>query len=298
MANTAKAVVFGVVAVLAVVVGWDVVRPTDRPAGEASPVSAPSVTPAATARSGSVSPSAIDLSAQVTKNMLYTVGKVPAVRCRPPGTALTTKAALLGHGRVVVDCMHRAWAPLVARGDFFFEMPKLGAYEPGENSTTCGPAPEDSVAFYCLADGTIHFEWELFVEDPDDPEWSLVDFQYMLAHEYGHHLQSAVGIMAAYDVNHESASEAAVLQDERRLELQAGCFGAAFLGANRQSLRWTDERREIFEYQVRDSGDEDSPGSPPDHGSRKSHAYWTLRAFESGDRASCNTFTASAKRVS
>jgi predicted metalloprotease len=35
-----------------------------------------------------------------------------------------------------------------------------------------------------------------------------------------------------------------------------------------------------------------------DHGSRKNHGYWSLRAFDAGNPSACNTFTAPAKRVS
>ncbi len=241
----------------------------------------------------------IDMYALVTKNKLYSAGKVPAVRCAPPAAPLRSKAALLAHGRVLVDCMFRAWAPLVARADFYAEPPRLAAYTgAGDDSTVCGAPPDNSDAFYCSGERTILFDWELVLEDPDDPEWSLVDFHFVLAHEFGRFLQDAVGIMSDYDLNHESSSAAVRLEDERRLELQASCLGAAFLGANRRALRMTGERRAIFEEQVENTGDENLPDTPRDHGSRKSHAYWVLRAFASGSPASCNTFTAPAKRVS
>lgn len=294
MPAAAKTAAVALIAVLAGMLAWDLLRSTAPPVVESS--ASPTVTP----RVSSTPSTAIDISAQAMKNKLYSAGKVPAVRCRPPTSALGSKAALLAHGRVLVDCMHRAWAPLVARGDVFLEPPKLDAYKNvGETSTVCGAPPPDSDAFYCPSEGMIFFEWELYLPDPDDePEWSLADFQYMLAHEYGHHLQSAVGIMAAYDVNHEASSAAVKLEDERRLELQAGCLGAAFLGANQRTLRLTDAWRELFEYQVRESGDDNAPKLPRDHGSRKSHTYWTLRAFESANPASCNTFTAPPNQVS
>jgi predicted metalloprotease len=239
----------------------------------------------------------IDMYALATKNKLYSAGKVPAVRCRPPTAPLRSKAALLAHGRIIVDCMYRAWSPLVARADFYAEPPALAAYsDAADRSTVCGAPPANSDAFYCSEVRTILFDWEVVLEDPDDPEWSLVDFHFILAHEYGHYLQDAVGIMSSY--NHDSASAAVRLEDERRLELQASCLGAAFLGANRRALQLTGERHAIFEEQIENTGDENSPDTPRDHGSRKSHAYWASRAFESGSPASCNTFTAPAKRVS
>ncbi|GAA1572118.1 hypothetical protein GCM10009804_30540 [Kribbella hippodromi] len=40
------------------------------------------------------------------------------------------------------------------------------------------------------------------------------------------------------------------------------------------------------------------PLATKDHGSRRNHAYWTTRAFDTTDPNTCNTFKAPAKRVS
>jgi predicted metalloprotease len=92
--------------------------------------------------------------------------------------------------------------------------------------------------------------------------------------------------------------EAVGLETERRKELQASCLAGAFLGANKRALRLTGERFGVREEIVHHVGDEYNPDKVRDHGSRKNHGYWTTRAFESGNPASCNTFTAPAKRVS
>jgi hypothetical protein len=49
---------------------------------------------------------------------------------------------------------------------------------------------------------------------------------------------------------------------------------------------------------VEHTGDEYNPDKIRDHGARKNHGYWSLRAFTSANPSSCNTFTAPAKRVS
>jgi predicted metalloprotease len=127
----------------------------------------------------------------------------------------------------------------------------------------------------------------------------LVDFQYTLAHEYGHHLQAAVGILSMYNLPYLDAAKAVQLEGERRLELQASCLGAAFLGANKRAFGLTGEGFEDWEYLVKHYGDDNGSSKPiRDHGSRKSHGYWSLRAFDSASPASCNTFTAPAKLVS
>ncbi|MFC9688328.1 neutral zinc metallopeptidase [Kribbella sp. NPDC056951] len=242
----------------------------------------------------------IDLSLQglAAANKLYGAGKVPAVRCVLPAAAPETKAELLAYARVMVACMDRAWAPLVDRSQaVFFPVKTVQAYDLKKPAAApeCGDAPKNMDAFYDK--GTICFEWPEF-SDPDEPVWNLVDFQQLIAHEYGHHVQNSTGILATYDAGWWKQPKAVQLENERRLELQASCLGAAFLGANRTSFKLAGERLRIWKSIVRHVGDENNTLKIRDHGSYKSHAYWTTRAFASTNPATCNTFTAAPKRVS
>jgi len=150
-------------------------------------------------------------------------------------------------------------------------------------------------AFY--NSGTICFEWPEF-SNPDEPVWNLVDFQQLIAHEYGHHVQQSSGILTTYDAGWSKQPKATQLENERRLELQASCLGAAFLGANRSGFRLAGERLRMWKYIVRHVGDENNTLKIRDHGSYKNHAYWTTRAFASTSPATCNTFKATPQRVS
>ncbi|WP_406048253.1 neutral zinc metallopeptidase [Kribbella sp. NBC_00889] len=259
----------------------------------------PRPTPPVTQKTTPSSTLSIDMMSMTLKNKLYTAGKVPAVSCKVPGSAPKSKTALLAYARVMVDCMYRAWAPVVARADVYFDRPVVVAYKAGAKSASaaCDDGPTDTDAYYEPSARTICFEWGEFVGS-GDATWDLVDFQTMLAHEFGHHLQTSVGILTTYWTGHAQASKAVRLEDERRLELQASCFGAAFLGANRRPFRLTGWRLEMWEDQVTHTGDEYAPDKVRDHGSRKNHGYWSLRAFDSTNPSSCNTFVAPAKRVS
>lgn len=233
------------------------------------------------------------------KNKLYTAGKVPAVSCKVPGKAPRSKAALVAYARIMVDCMYRAWAPVVAHTNVYFDRPVVVAYKLGAKSASaaCDDGPTDTDAYYESSARTICFEWGQFASS-DDATWDLVDFQTMLAHEFGHHVQASVGILTTYWTGHTEASKAVRLEDERRVELQASCFGAAFLGAHRKPFRLTGWRLEMWEDLVTHTGDEYAPDKVRDHGARKNHGYWSLRAFDSMNPSSCNTFVAPAKRVS
>lgn len=258
-------------------------------------VSTPTPTPTPTEIIASVPPGpvTVDLTVPVKKNKLYKAGKVPVVQCALPRPNLSTEAGMLAYARVFVACLTKAWAPVIARSDALFDPPRVFAYSLRHLSATpeCAEPPDDAGGFY--SGGDICFAWEDYVIRGNSTR-SRVLLEDMLAHEYGHHVQGSVGILGAYWT--DSKSKAVQLENSRRLELQASCLGAAFLGANRSTLRLTGLRLQIWRDIVHNTGD--VPKGPRDHGSNQSYSYWSLRAFDTANPASCNTFTAPPKRVS
>jgi predicted metalloprotease len=235
----------------------------------------------------------------VLKNMLYTAGKVPAVRCVLPRPELTGKAGMLAYAKAFVACMNKAWAPVVTRSNGTLSPPEVFAYSLRKPSATpeCKDPPADMDAFYFQSGmtGKICFEYDEFL-GADDPVENLIDFEQLLAHEYGHHVQQSVGILTLYRYLPQGKTASGQLEIQRRKELQASCLGAAFLGANKRALRLTGARLDIWQDIVHHIGDEYN--KVRDHGSRKNHAYWTVRAFNTANPSACNTFTAPTKRVS
>jgi hypothetical protein len=193
-------------------------------------------------------------------------------------------------------CMQKAWTPLILKSDAYYGGAQVAAFSVGKgpDSPLCDDPPKHSDAFYQPQGNVICLDRKSFGTDPDV---SLVYLQEVLAHEFGHHVQMSVGLLTAYDMR-DYASSNERLEDERRLELQASCLGAAYLGANRRTLGLTGGHLEIWRDLVRHMGDEYNPDHIRDHGSRKNHGYWSLRAFDAGNPSACNTFTAPAKRVS
>jgi hypothetical protein len=300
MTGTAKGAGLAVIAVLVAVVAGVATHPAAPAVAEPVVTPTPAVTPKSPTRPAPSPTISNDPTLVPLKNGLYTAGRVPAVSCKLPSKLVRTRAGLLAYAKLMVGCMDRAWAPLVLRAGFFLPTPRIDAYvaDKPSSSQLCAVPPRNTDAFYRSSGNVICFEWQEYA-DPDTPSvWNLIDFQEMLAHEYGHHLQDTVDILRTYVFVHAGGSEAVQLEDERRLELQASCFGAAFLGAHKRSLRLTGSRLELWEDMVEHTGDEYNPDKIRDHGARKNHGYWSLRAFTSANPSSCNTFTAPAKRVS
>jgi predicted metalloprotease len=298
MAGTAKGVGLVVVAVLTAVVAGAAAQPEVPAVADAVAVSAPPPSTSATPKRAprvSMDPTLVPI-----RNGLYTAGRVSTVSCKVPNKLVRTRAGLLSYARIMVECMHRAWTPLVLRAGRHLPAPRIDAYVEGKATGTqlCGNPPRHTNAFYRSSGHVICFEWREFADSDDDQVWNHIDFQEMLAHEYGHHLQETVDILRTYVFRHPGGSEAVQLEGERRLELQASCLGAAFLGAHKRSLRLTGRRLDVWEDMVKHTGDEYNPEKIRDHGSRKNHGYWSLRGFTTMNPSSCNTFAAPAKRVS
>ncbi len=300
MSGMAKGAGLAIVAVLVAVVAGVATHPAAPAVAE--PVVAPTTpTPSATPRAApSASPVINDPTLVPIKNSLYKAGRVPAVSCKLPNKLTRTRAGLLAYAKLMVGCMQRAWTPLVERAGFYLPTPRIDTYVEGKTTATqlCANPPRHTDAFYRGSGNVICFEWQEYADPDSDPVWDLIDFQEMLAHEYGHHIQATVDILRTYVFAHAGESEAVQLEDERRLELQASCLGAAFLGAHKRPLRLTGGRLDLWEDMVKHTGDEYNPDHIRDHGARKNHGYWSLRAFASTNPSSCNTFSAPAKRVS
>jgi predicted metalloprotease len=230
----------------------------------------------------------------LVQNSLYRAGRVPAVRCKLPAGAQTSKAAVSAAAAAVLDCLDRAWVSVVARAEYYYESPGLVLFDRAKDKS-CELRELHASAFYCARENKIYLEWKEYLQRGN---WNRqIDLLDTMAHEYGHHLQRLVGILTyGWDPKASQTSPAALLKS-RRLELQATCLGAAFLGANKSALRLTGKRLDTWEYQTKHSGDEYNVDKLRDHGSRKSQWVWAGPAFQSANPSSCNTFTAAPAKV-
>jgi uncharacterized protein len=120
-----------------------------------------------------------------------------------------------------------------------------------------------------------------------------------VAHEFGHHLQGASGMLSEYaqrSYGTKSRGERYLLS--RRLELQAQCFEGIFLAVTAESIGISSSDRDQLRMWHAYTGDEDPPGSrKPDHGSSAAQIRWLNRGMESADFGRCNTWTAKKKSV-
>ena len=170
----------------------------------------------------------------------------------------------------------------------------------GGVSTGCGQASSETGPFYCPADHLVYIDLEFMQQLENKLIGTTSDLaeQYILAHEYGHHVQNLLGTNAqVQEASQNDPSRAN--QYSVAMELQADCFAGAWVGdANARGL--LDNAQEIQEainaaegvgddrIQQRTQGRIDPESWT--HGSAEQRTTWFMTGFNSQDPTTCDTF--------
>jgi uncharacterized protein len=173
-------------------------------------------------------------------------------------------------------------------------------------STGCGGASSDVGPFYCPPDQQVYLDTTFFRDMLEGQlGGSGGDFAeaYVLAHEYGHHVQNLLGTMGRVRTQQGPTSDAV------RLELQADCYAGMWsrhatevAGADGEVFIQDLTREDIEEAldAARAVGDDriqqrTSGRVNPDawtHGSAEQRMRWFMTGREKGSLQACDTFAA------
>jgi len=172
----------------------------------------------------------------------------------------------------------------------------------GGVATGCGQATSQVGPFYCPADQKIYLDTTFFA---DVLEGQLGgqggDFvePYVLAHEYGHHIQNLLGTMGQVRTQKGPESDAV------RLELQADCYAGMWTKAASDGDNFLvgldqgdidealDSAKTVGDDRIQQKSGQ---GVNPDgwtHGSSEQRQRWFGVGFDEGTLQACDTFSAS-----
>ena len=169
----------------------------------------------------------------------------------------------------------------------------------GQVQTGCGSASAQTGPFYCPADQLVYFDLDFLVQLQDQfAATGDLAAQYIVAHEYGHHVQNITGISDLMrNAQQQVPSEANALSVS--LELQADCFAGAWAStvAQRGLLDREGEIEEALDAAaavgddriLESAGQEVNPETFT-HGSAEERRAWFDTGFTTGDPEQCVTF--------
>ena len=169
-------------------------------------------------------------------------------------------------------------------------------------STDCGSASSAVGPFYCPADGRVYLDLSFFADLRTQlgAEGGTFVQAYVIAHEYGHHVQNLLGDDDRVGDDRRGATSASV-----RLELQADCYAGVWT-RHAEETRFVES---ISESDVRDgldaaaaigddrlqrraTGDVDPDSFT--HGTSAQRQRWFTRGYDSGLSDDCDTFSATS----
>ncbi len=195
----------------------------------------------------------------------------------------------------VLSSLNETWQPLFQRAKVPFEQPELKLYS-GQVSSGCGAASSAAGPFYCPADQKIYIDTS-FYDTMKRQLGAGGDFAryYVMAHEYGHHIQKLTGLAdQVRRAQQESPQAANRLQVA--MELQADCYAGVWAAKNRNQIEPGDMEEGMTAAAAigddtlqRNAGGRVNPESFT-HGTSAQRMQWLKRGIETGNEDRCDTF--------
>ncbi|WP_448611948.1 KPN_02809 family neutral zinc metallopeptidase [Geodermatophilus sp. URMC 60] len=175
----------------------------------------------------------------------------------------------------------------------------------GGVQTDCGGATSGSGPFYCPGDQQVYIDLSFFdtLQQQFGAEGGLFVNAYVIAHEYGHHVQNLLGTNQQVTPGETGPTSGTV-----RLELQADCYAGTW--ANHAENVPDESGQPLIAEITQDDIDraldaaarigddfiqQNLGGGTVDqdaftHGSSEQRQRWFTTGYETGDPAQCDTF--------
>jgi predicted metalloprotease len=193
------------------------------------------------------------------------------------------------------------WTKIFKENSLTFEAPKLILFS-GQVETACGGASSASGPFYCPGDKTIYMDMTFFDELRTKFGAEGGDFAvaYVMAHEFGHHIQTLLGTSRKVRQLQENRSETEGNKLSIALELQADFYAGLWTHYNEKQNKMLEAgdieealsaANAVGDDAIQKKMQEQVVPDSFTHGTSQQRMYWFNKGFESGDIKKGDTFS-------
>ena len=205
----------------------------------------------------------------------------------------------------MINSIQDYWTDQFARSGKTYRKATTNFFNGGVR-TGCGSATSDTGPFYCPADSEVYIDLSFFSElrQRFGAEGGPFAEAYVLAHEYGHHVQNLLG------TSRRVGNDTGPTSGSVRLELQADCYAGVW--GNHATTTPSESGKPLItdvtqddvkraldtagrigdDYIQQNLGRGQVDTSQFTHGTSAQREKWFTTGFTTGDPARCDTFGA------
>jgi hypothetical protein len=192
-----------------------------------------------------------------------------------------------------LSSLNKTWEPVFDQAGVPFRQPKLVFYAQA-GSSGCGAAQSAMGPFYCPSDQGIYIDTD-FYREMEERLGAGGDFAraYVIAHEFGHHIQTLTGISDQIRSAQQQRPDRAN-QLQVRMELQADCYAGVWAGKNRALIEPGDMEEGLkAAHSIGDDTLMKNAGRRPveasfTHGSSAQRMEWLRKGLQNTDDSVCD----------